>query len=243
MRITQCRRAGALALTGASLVALIAGCGSGSTNAARIRSVDAAVNAGTANIIVNNASAYGDQQPFGQGNNTISPYLYLGTGSTTSFTYTTSASTSSGVTFNTTTLQLSDNVFYSAYLIGRADVAGNSFLNVVVTDDSHTVPAGKALIRVLHAAPDAGTINVQVNGAAPGPAFSGIAYVTPTSSFYSAPYVAVSPGTLSVTVTSASGGSTLVPATTVTVSTGSAYTLIVTEPTTAPTYALQRVQD
>ncbi len=132
MRITQRRRARARALTGAGLTALIAGCGgTGNSNAARIRTVDAAVNAGTANILVNNASAYGDQQAFGQGKNTISPYLYLGTGSGTSFTYTTNATTPSGVTFNTTTLQLSDNVFYTAYLIGRADVSGVNFLHVL----------------------------------------------------------------------------------------------------------------
>ena len=241
--------------------ALLTGCGSasGSKDYARIRVADAAISALTANVLVNGSSANGDLQ---QG--TVSLYLYIGTGRATFFYTTTSAQPTSAVPLTVPTQDLVNGQFYTAYLVGRADVHVKNpndladtdprFLQVVVANDTRpAVPSGQAAVRVLDAAPDGGTVDVLVNGAAPSGAYSGIKYQPFVSTTLAAPYVNVPAGSVSVQV-NASGTSTAVfPAQTLPLASGAAYTLIVqqtTPPTTSatgvvtpPAYTLKLVAD
>ena len=259
----------ALLGAGATLTALLsAGCGSTSTDpTARLRGVDLSPNAGTAGVLANSYALGGDLS-FGQ----ASPYLFAGQGVST-FGLTASASAPSGVTITYPagpTLQLNNNQFYTAYLIGLAALPDVSLakpdprlLQTVVTGDrggaaGYTAaapysdpPAGQANLRILNGAPDAGTVDVLINGK---PAFAGVAYpVFPTrvaATDTTAPavipvtlYQAVPSGTLSVQVNATGTSTVLVPATDVSLSGGKAYTLVVTEPTAAPTYGLYTSND
>lgn len=259
----------ALLATGMTLAALLsAGCGSsGSDPTARLRGVDLSPNAGTAGVL-SNSYALGGDLTFGQG----SPYLYAGQGVST-FGFTTSAATPVGVTItypSAPTLQLNNRSFYTAYLIGLAAVPDISvakpdprLLQTVVTGDKGAAagytaaapysdpPSGQANLRILNGAPDAGTVDVLINGK---PAFTNVAYpafptrvaATDTTAPAANPvtlYQAVPSGTLSVQVNGAGKSTVLVPATSVSVSGGRAYTLVVTEPTAAPTYGLYTASD
>jgi len=253
----------------AALAAGLAGCGgvsSSSNSAARVRAIDAAVNAGTANILVNNASANGDQQAFGQ--TSVSPYLYISGDRQSSFSYNTSVVPPTDVLPPTIpNLTLSNGQFYSVFLIGRVDVSPAKaapgakttndprFLQVVVTKDSHDAPTGgSALVRVVDAAPDGGAVDVAVNGKTLA-SYSGLTFQEPTTDFLSAPYVNVSAGTLSVQVNQAGTTTPLFAPVSTAVSAGKTYTLIFTQPTvgtaatatggttTAPTFGLQTIQD
>lgn len=223
-----------LASTALLGTALLAGCGGSSgtsgTSSARVRVFDAATNAGTANILVNGGSGYGNQVFLG-----TSPYLYLATGAST-FTYT-STLLPTGAVSTPTTYTLNDGVFYTAYLIGRADVPATDgrYLQVVVANDANTPASGQAGVSVLNAAPDAGSVDVSVNNTP----FPGVAY--PTAAKQATAYQSVAAGAVSVTVKAAGTSTVLVPATPLTVAAGQSYTLLVTEPTTAPTYAVTLV--
>lgn len=245
------------ALAVASLPAILTGCGSvsGTKDYARIRAVDAAVNAATANVLVNGSSANGDLT---QGQATS--YLYIGTGKS-SFGFTTTATLPAGATPVTgPDLDLSNGQFYSVFLLGRYDVPVRSttylgvtdprFLQVVVLDDAHPAAAsGQALVRVIDAAPDAGPVDVLTNGAVPDTAFAGVGYVTPTTTYYNAPYVSVAAGSVSVQVNNGGASTIVIPARTVGLAAGKAYTLIVQESPTAtgttftPTYTVQLISD
>lgn len=269
----QSRAWGALGLIamGATALAGCSGVGVGTTDSARIRVVDAATNAATVNMLVNSSSGYGDliNPPAGEIGN-VSPYLYAGTGKST-FSYistavpgtqpTTTTSTS-GVTTTTSTAisntaALVSGKFYSAFLIGRADAAATDplFLHIVLTDDTRTTPADQASLRIIDAAPDAGAVDIRVNGAAPNASFSNLTYQMAQNAFFSAPYVTVPAGTLTVTVNRAGTQTDLSTTTSTSITTvaGHGYTLILTEPTapaatsvapiTSPTYGLQLIPD
>ncbi|MDQ2687044.1 MAG: DUF4397 domain-containing protein [Armatimonadota bacterium] len=270
---TQSRAYGVLGLIAAGATAL-AGCGGvgvGSTDSVRVRVIDAATNAATVNMLVNSSSGYGDQSnpPSGDIGN-VSPYLYAGTGTSTFSYISSTAPSTTPVTTTTTTgtttttssaipnaVPLVSGKFYSAYLIGRADALPTdaSFLHVVVTDDNTTTPSDQAQLRVVNAAPNGGTLDVLVNGAAPAPSFSGITYRIAQGTFLTAPYVTVPVGTLNVQVNTAGTQTALSSTTSTSISTtaGRRYTLIITEPsapaaalvspTTPPTYGLQLIQD
>ncbi len=259
----------ALLGAGAVFAALLsAGCGSsGSDPTARLRGVDLSPNAGTAGVLGNSYALGGDLN-FGQG----SPYLFAGQGVST-FGYTTSTSTPSTVTITfppSPTLQLNNNSFYTAYLIGIAALPDVSvakpdprLLQTVVTGDKGAAagytggvtysdpPAGSANLRVLNGAPDAGTVDVLINGkvaftAVAYPAFPTRAAATDTSDPAVTPvtlYQVVPSGTLSVQVNATGTSKVIVPATNVSVSSLSAYTLVVTEPTTTPTYGVYTSSD
>ena len=235
------------------------GCGSsGSDPTARLRGIDLSPNAGTAGVLANSYALGGDLN-FGQG----SSYLYAGQGVST-FGFTTSTSVPSGVTITypaSPTLQLNNNLFYTAYLIGLAAVPDASLgkpdprlIQTVVTGDRGAAagytaaapysdpPSGQANVRILNGAPDAGTVDVLINGKA---AFTGVSYpafptrvaTTDTTAPATTPvtlYQAVPSGTLSVQVNATGTLKALVPATNVSVSSGQAYTIVVTEPTTTP---------
>lgn len=256
---------GALGLiaVGAAALAGCSGVGVGGTDSVRVRVVDAATNAGTVNMLVNNSSGYGDlvNPPTTEIGN-VSPYLYAGTGKST-FSYTSTAvpatlapnTTTNGTVATTSpaiknSALLASGKFYSAFLVGRSDVAVTDpkFLHVLITDDARTTPADGASLRIINAAPDAGAIDVLVNGSSPNAAFSNLAYQIAQDAFLSAPYVTVPAGTLTVKVNAAGTQNALSAATSTSVTTtaGRAYTLVVTEPaasTTQPTYALQLVPD
>jgi len=259
----------ALLGAGMTFTALLsAGCGSsGSDPTARLRGVDLSPNAGTAGVLANSYAMGGDLS-FGQG----SSYIYAGQGVST-FGFTTSIPTPSGVTATyppNTTLQINNNSFYTAYLIGLAALPDNSpgkpnprLLQTVVTGDRGAAagytaaapysdpPSGQANLRILNGAPDAGTVDVLINGK---PVFTGVAYpafpkrlaTTDTTTPAAIPvtlYQVVPSGTLSVQVNATGAATVLVPATNISVSGGKAYTLVVTEPTVAPTYGLYTASD
>lgn len=254
LNILSARRA---LLAGLSALApfALAGCGgtSGSNNSARIRAVDVAVNAQTANILVNSASANGDQMAFTS--TAVSPYLYIAGNRSSSFSYTTTALIPSGATPPAgPTLTLNNNQFYTVFLFGRSDVPVHGtaftgatdarFLQIVVTDDTHAAPAaGHASVRVVDAAPDAGAVDVNVGGALLSPAYGNLTYQTPNRNFLPAPYVDVPAGTTSVSVMHTGTATPVVASTSVSVSAGKSYTLIITEPTTTPTFGLQTITD
>lgn len=276
------RRGGVLAIPTAALLGagmmlaalLSAGCGSsGSDPTARLRGVDLSPNAGTAGVL-GNSYALGGDLSFGQGSGS---YLFAGQGIST-FAFTTSVGTPSGATTTypvSPTLQLNNNSFYTAYLIGLAalpDVKPGKpdlrLLQTVVTGDRGAAagytasspysdpPSGQSNVRILNAAPDAGPVNVLINGK---PVFTGVAYpafptrvaTTDTTGAAVTPvtlYQAVPSGTLSIQVNTtgaatAGAATVLVPATNVSVSGGKAYTVVVTEPTTTPTYGLYTSSD
>ena len=229
---------GAVALA-ALLAAAITGCGgvgTGGASAARIRAIDAATNAATADVLVNNASAYGDLM-----NGSTTPYLYVGSSTTSSFTYTTTTPLSTNsINLTTENVALADGQFYTAFLAGRPDVAklpnglpDARFLKVYVTNDAKpTLTTGQAAVRVFDAAPDQGPINVFGLGAAALP----VAYAT-ASAYQVIPAGAlnVAAGNASCTdITTCTGSALFLPNTSVTVTAGQSYTLVVTEPT-APT--------
>lgn len=246
---------GALVVSLALVVSALAGCGgvSGSTDAARIRAVNVAVNADQANILVNGASANGDQKAFTP--TAVSGYLYLAGNKTSSFAWTTAVTLPAGASPPVgPSLYLSNNQYYTAFLLGRTDVNVRStsnpgvtdphFLQVVVTSDSHPAPAsGNAGIRIVDAAPDAGIVDVLVGGNALSSAYTKLTYQTPVTDFLSAPYVDVPAGTLSVQVNKAGTSTALFTAASVAVSAGKSYTLVITEPSTTPAYSLQTIPD
>lgn len=252
---------------GGVLAALSAGCGSTSTSAtARIRGVDVSVNGGTTGVLVNSTAVGGDLV-FNQ----TSPYNYVGQGSSIfGFTFSsqpapttvTGAATSTVFPANAK-LQLNNGSFYTAYLIGRADVqpltltkTDPRFLQTVVTGDKGGAatgysdpPSGQANLRVLNAAPDAGPVDVLIGSkvvfpsATYPPVLAGIAGQSIAAVNPVTAYAAQPAGTLSVQVNAAGTSTVLVPPTNVSVSSGGAYTLVVTEPTIAPTYSLSTEND
>ncbi len=261
-------RGGAAAMLALAAISL-AGCGGvsgGNTNAARVRAVNAAVNAGTANILVNGASANGDQQAFTL--SAVSPYLYISGDRASSFSFNTSVAPPTDVVVPTIpSLTLSNGQFYSIFLIGRVDVSPAKaapgtkivndprFLQVVVTRDSHDTPTGgSALVRVIDAAPDGGTVDVAVNGSTLT-SYANLNFQEPTTDFLAAPYVNVPAGTLSVQVNRAGTTTPLFAAVSVPLAAGKTYTILFTEPTpgtapttggvaaTAPTFGLQTIID
>ena len=147
-----------------------------------------------------------------------------------------------------TSVNLLDGHHYTAFLCGRPDVASPSlpdrsdldpryFSAVVLEDNQPAPPAGSATVRVVLTAADSGNVNVLVNGAAIS-AFQNVVYA-PKASQPSTANATIPAGTVTITVKTASGGAVLVPATPVTLTSGSAYTLVVDEPVAAPTPAVK----
>ena len=256
---------------GGLLGALSAGCGSSSSSSsAHIRGADFSVNGGTTGVLVNSTAVGGDLT-YGK----TSLFNFVGQGLST-FSFSTSVSPPVVTVAGATTtavfppnpqLQLNDNSYYTAYLIGRVDVlpltlahVDPRFLQTVVAGDKGAAvnyqstssgavaysdpPAGDANIRILNGAPDAGTVDVLVGGKA---AFAGVVYpVLPTGiAGQSVPaanpvtaYSALPAGALSIQVNAAGTSTVLVPPTSLNVSSGQSYTIIVTETAVTPTYSV-----
>ena len=262
-----------LLLLGGVAGALSAGCGSSSSSSAtaRIRGVDLSVNGGTTGVLVN-LTAVGGDLSFGQS----SSYNYVGQGvATLGFTSSapTSPVTAAGVATGTVfppsaQMQLNNGSFYTAYLIGRADVPPQTvarpdprFLQTVIAGDKGAAanyqtsstysdpPSGDANVRILNAAPDAGPVDVLIGGRA---AFTSVAYPLIPSGVAGNDVPAINPvtaysalpsGTLSVQVNAAGTSTVLVPPTNISVSSGQSYTVSVTEPSITPTYGLNTQGD
>lgn len=263
---TRHRRTGAfLALLGAA-AALSAGCGSGSSDpTARIKGVALSATAGTAGVLANGTALGGDLS-FGQN----SPYLFVGKNLLTGgFTTSTPTPLTTTITYPASpALQVNTGLFYTAYLIGQAALPDVSLakpdprlLQTVLTGDRGAAagysaaapyadpPAGSANVRVLNGASDAGPVDVLVNGKAAFPAVAYPAFPTRAAATdIAAPavnpvtlYQVLPAGTLSVQVNVAGTATVLVPPTNVSVSSGKAYTLVITEPTAAraaPAYGI-----
>ncbi len=261
-----------LLIAGGMASALVTGCGSSSSSStARIRGADLSVNGGTTGVLINSTAVGGDLTY-----NQTSAYNYVGQGVST-FTFTTTASPAGTTVTGATTgivvppnpqLQLNNGSYYTAYLIGRVDVAPLTtaradprFLQTVVTGDKGAAanysaalpyadpPSGQANIRVLNGAPDAGPVDVLISSKA---AFTSVAYPTlplgVPGAFVAAadPVTAYAPlpsGTLSVQVNAAGTSTALVPPTSINVGGGQSYTLIVTETATTPIYSLTLEND
>ena len=266
----RCRTAPVLIGLGSVLAALSAGCGSSSTSAtAQVRGADVSVNGGTTGVLVNSVAVGGDlsfnqASPYnyvGEGSS-----IFGFSTSAPPATVTVGGTATAAVYPPNVKLQMNNGSYYSAYLIGRVDVPPLTaikpdprFLQTVVTGDkgaaaSYTAgayadpPSGQVNLRVLNAAPDAGPVDVLIGGKVvypavsypalpPGIAGSTVAAVNPVTL-----YAAQPSGTLSVQVNAAGTSTVLVPLTSVSVS-GGASTLIVTEPTVAPTYGLTTESD
>lgn len=246
-------RAGLFCAGSAAALLALAGCGGvGDTSSTRIRAVDAATNAGTANLLVNSSASYGDQTNF-----SASSYYYLSSG-TSSFSGLANTQSSTPQTATVSGHNLATNQYYTAFLVGRADVAATDkrFLQVHVTSDQKpsSIPSGQAAIRVVDAAPDAGDVDVLVNGAIPDSALKALSFSGPTEPFLLAPYIPVKAGTLNIAVNATGTSTAIVPATNVAVSAGKSYTFIIdepiggvaataTEPATQSTYSLQTISE
>ena len=266
MRSLQ-QRGAVVALAALGGILAGAGCGSSSnTDSAHIRAVNVALNAGNAAVTVNGGAIDGNLA-FGQ----ISNYNFIGQGSST-FGFTTSTTFPALVSLPIgPTLTLTNGSFYTSYLIGRADSALKAtdpkFLQSVVTGDraaaaNYTTsapyaapPAGSVNIRILNAAPDAGPVDVLINGktvytAVTYPQFPTVPVGSPVGTKAAAvnpvtAYLAVSASGPTIQVNAAGTANVLVPATALAVTTGRVYTVLVTEPTNTPatTYGLQAVPD
>jgi len=122
--------------------------------------------------------------------------------------------------------------------MGRADVASSDarYPKLVVVGDDQTSPSSTdCRIRVVQAAPDAGTVDVLVNGLNTSP---NTAYGTVTS------YSELAAGSETIQVRTSGTSTFIVPSTLFATLAGHRYTIYVTEPTVgSPTYSFQVVQD
>jgi hypothetical protein len=251
---------------GAALAAAgvtIAGCGGGGAKpSAFIRginaatTVDAAKSLSPARIVVNNGPAFGDRRV----SDPPSGYLFIETESTSSFSYANLVVATGESLFPTaepgpnpvpliTTYTLTTGRSYTTVLAGRPDqvaVTGTTspataLRSYVFVDMPPSIPAGSAALRVLNAAPDAGAVDVYLNGAV-GAGLAAVPYLTQPASDAAAPAFRTLPaGTYSVMVKPAGAATTLIPATNVTLAAGQSYTILVGEPTNTggtATYAL-----
>jgi hypothetical protein len=243
-----------LCMVAGTLAVFIAGCSgssSSSSSVARIRAYDGATQAtGAATIYINSGSANGDQNYEG-----VSQYLYVNSGTST---FAWAVNTLTGGLVTSFPVVLNSGSVYSAILLGNADDqfgSASPILDVTV-DDQTAPPSGDANIRIIHDAPDAGPINVYINGneeqanyAYPGTTITGLTAAqqeagTPFS-LQNFPYTGVAGGSVTIKIVDAGTSATIAGPTTFTVTAGSRYTFFVLEPTVnpAPTYTLQQITD
>ncbi|BDI33243.1 hypothetical protein CCAX7_52940 [Capsulimonas corticalis] len=237
--------------------AALAGCGgsSGTKPSGHIRAVDVATNTvdpsnnnDDGSVLVNGASSTIESH-YG----VASPYLYVEAGNSSfqgtattlalpSYSVTTNgATTTTAATAPLTTKNLSDGQVYTAYLIGRRDVANPlnadfsdldnlHFLNVIVLQDNQAAPpSGDANVRVLVAGPDVPAVDIHVDNSVPS-ALTNLKY-DPAGTATSDVNVPAGAATFSVNATGTSN--VIVPTQTLTLVAGKSYTLVVTEPTGA----------
>jgi hypothetical protein len=243
----------ALLTAGLSVAALLAGCG-GTTlnsNVARIRAFNGATGTtAAATIYINDGSANGDQN-YGQ----VSQYLYVNSG-TSSFGW--SDNESSGGLTSAFSSTLNSGDAYSTILLGRADLQlGTSSPFLDITEDDQTAPpSGDSRIRIIPDAPDAGSVDVYINGSLQQAAFaypgttitgipSGITLTAEPFSLQQFTYFNVRSGNVSVEFKEAGTSTVVAGPTNLNVSEGSRYSIFLMEPTVPPTvtYSIQQISD
>ena len=246
-----------LALLSAATVALVSGCSGSQTPKAnaQIRAIDAATNGQTTTVIINQSEAFGEQQI----SSPVSGYLYVQTNTPSTFSYTSGTPKASDLTYTSdlptgvvapvTTQTLTTGALYTEYLVGRPDqvVASGaqpaSAMQVLVYPDvARSASTGHTTVRVLDAAPNAGNVDVLINGAR-------VATNVPFASLSS--IVAANSGSVTVQVNATGTSTVLVPSTPLTFADTAVETIIVTEPTaptaasatTALTYGVKQIED
>ena len=228
------RSAAGVSTLAVGLACLLSGCG-GSTNSnsnINFKAFDAIYNGGNAVVNASGAAPINLTVP----DTTASP-TYEGASAgtqTASFTL----SLPSAFTSPTYPTSLNSGAFYTAALVGIAGVASTDarYPKLLLMGDDQTSPASNdSRIRVVQAAPDAGSVNVFINGV-------DVSYNT-TYSVYTG-YSELAAANATVSVVSTTGSTTLVPSTVFSTVAGHRYTLYVAEPTTSPaTYAFQLQED
>lgn len=245
--------AAALVLT-AALLAGCGGSGSSTRDTARIRGVDAAVNAGTVNILVNNGSTNGSLNFLD-----VSDYLFIEPKDNIKFSYTTSVSAPANTSVKATQASLTKDQHYTAFLIGRADLPAKDtgdkdkdgkpiyandplFLQVVVAPARPTPPSGQASVRVLNAAPDAGAVDVRLTSSGGAPLqLSNVGFgAIPASQ-------SVAPGAFQLSAAKTGASAALVSKPDISLQSGKSYTIILTEQLSgtpaAPVYGVKVIED
>jgi hypothetical protein len=129
--------------------------------------------------------------------------------------------------------------YYSDFVMGLSGVASTdpSYPVQVFTDDDRSSPGnGNARMRVIDAAPDAGTIDVRRNS---------MGFVSDIHYMYAGDMNEFSAGTQNMTVTVHGSPSTILATSSVTVNAGQFYTLVVLEakPGGVPTYSIVVTND
>ena len=215
-------------------IALLSGCGGGSSNSnsAQIRAIDVSADGGTTSVSVNGSQIGGSQGYPG-----VTSYQGFG-GGPASVTF--SLSANSGTAYPAISQNFLVSNYYSLVLVGRSDVTTPTdprYPTVIAIQDVFNSPAtSQAAVRLVHAAPDAGPVDVLMNGAVVA---SGAAYKS-VSALFSQPS-----GNVTIQVNQTGTGTVLVPSQTIGLSSGQVYTLFVVEPTASatPGYSIQQINN
>jgi len=236
--LSRMSRAALIALGAVTILA--AGCSSsgttgiGSSDVVRIRTVDTVPNSGNAAININNGTVAGSQTFFSG-----TDYRFLEPGNATvTFTFDVNTTTYESIPTNVLGGQT-----YSVLVMGRADITDPSDprypIATIVQDNQAATASGTADLRVVLAGPDAGGVDVIVNGTTVA---SNVAYEAVV------PYANYPAGTINVSIVNHASHAVLVPTTPVSAGTGHSVTAFLVEPTepagaTVATYALDTLTD
>jgi hypothetical protein len=134
---------------------------------------------------------------------------------------------------------LNTGIYYTDFVMGRQDITDPTNprfpVQIFATDDRTTPGTGNARMRIVDAAPDAGTIDVRVNGN-PIVAAIGYQYISGMGEFGA--------GTESIVIDK-TGTTTPILSQAITLNAGEFYTLIILEttPTTTPGYSILVTND
>lgn len=228
----QCARPLVLAILIAAIL-VMAGCSSNSPsgNLAHIRTVDAVPNGGTATIFVNEGTATGSQTFFQS-----SPYLYIG-GGTAGFQL--SLSAPSSMTYSAANENITAGAVYSIVAAGRADITDEIDARyprlIFLQDDTGTVPAGQAAVRLINVAPDSPDVDLAVGG---------ITKATSISYLHYTGYIDVPAGNDSIQINQSGTSTALAGPQTNTLNAGQHYTIYFVEPNVStPTFGIHILSD
>ena len=208
---------------------MLSGCGSVSSNSAHVRAVNMTTDGSSATMYIDGGSWTGSQgfQEASDYKDFVTGYHYL------TFKY----AAKSSVTYPTTAATLEANTYsvISFGLTGITDSSDKRYPQAVVVSDSDSTPgSGEARVRLIHAAPDAAAADVFVNGTEVQAA---TAYKTTGN------YTTVTAGSITA-LYNATGTSTALASSTLTVTAGHHYSIFLVETSTStPAYAVKMVED
>ncbi len=222
-----------LAPVAAVTVALLSGCGSGSSSntATTVRSVDA-ISSGTATVSTG-VTPIAANQTFFQ----ASKYISTTSGSIV-FSFTLSDQPT--IAYPTVTQTLNGGTPYSAILFGRSDVTDSTDARYpklsVIVDDRTAPNSGKARYRVVHASPDLAAVDVIRSGTNLA---TNVGYTSISG------YNDLAAGVESISVNQTGTSTVKIPTSTFTFNAGQLYTIYVVESldTGSPVYTLQVTND